>query len=58
VDGGPAAFRDRGVRLSPGRDFGPGGEGFLRLNFATSAELLEGILARLAGGGSAAVTKA
>lgn len=41
------AFRHAGVRLSPGPDFGPGGEGFVRLNFATSAELLEQILDRM-----------
>jgi cystathionine beta-lyase len=44
-----ATFRDGGVRLSPGPDFGPGGEGFVRLNFATSAQLLEQILDRLVG---------
>jgi len=43
-----AALREVGVRLTPGPDFGPGGEGFVRLNFATSAEVLEEILARLA----------
>jgi cystathionine beta-lyase len=42
-----AAFRRAGVRLSPGTDFGPGGKGFVRLNFATSAQLLEQILERL-----------
>jgi cystathionine beta-lyase len=41
------AFRRGGVRLSPGPDFGPGGEDFVRLNFATSAELLEQILDRM-----------
>jgi cystathionine beta-lyase len=43
----------RGVRLSPGPDFGPGGEGFLRLNFATSSEVLDDVLDRLGGTGSA-----
>jgi len=44
-----SAFRRAGVRLSGGPDFGPGGEGFVRLNFATSAELLEQILQAMAG---------
>jgi cystathionine beta-lyase len=35
------------VGLSPGEDFGPGGEGFVRLNFATSPEILERILNRM-----------
>ena len=35
------------VALSDGRAFGPAGDGFVRLNFATSADLLEEILARL-----------
>jgi len=45
----PAAFfLDRArVLLSSGPDFGPGGEGFARLNFATSGPLLEEILRRL-----------
>lgn len=38
----------RGVRLSAGEEFGPGGEGHARLNFATSTELLHLILDRLA----------
>jgi len=41
------AFARAGVRLSPGADFGPGGEGFVRLNVATSAEVLEEILRRM-----------
>lgn len=47
--GGMAAGRLRaaGVRLSPGSDFGPGGEGFLRLNFATSTQVLAEMLARI-----------
>ena len=40
-------FRRHGVRLSPGPDFGPGGEGFVRLNFATSSEVLDLILDRM-----------
>ncbi|MFG1998003.1 MalY/PatB family protein [Spirillospora sp. NPDC048911] len=35
------------VLLSPGPSFGPGGEGFARLNFATSAPVLEEILHRI-----------
>ena len=46
VDAVPQALAAAGVRLSPGTDFGPGGEGFVRLNVATSAEVLEEILAR------------
>lgn len=36
-----------GVELSPGDDFSPGGDGFVRLNFATSATLLAELLDRL-----------
>jgi cystathionine beta-lyase len=36
------------VVLAPGPDFGPGGEGFARLNFATSAAVLEAIVGQLA----------
>lgn len=36
------------VDLSPGPDFGPGGAGFARLNFATSAALLERIVVAMA----------
>jgi cystathionine beta-lyase len=35
------------VALSDGRDFGPPGAGHVRLNFATSREILEHILARM-----------
>ncbi len=35
------------VALSPGPDFGPPGEGFVRLNFATSRRILEEILDRM-----------
>jgi cystathionine beta-lyase len=37
------------VALSEGADFGPPGQGHVRLNFATSAEILEEILNRLGG---------
>jgi cystathionine beta-lyase len=36
------------VALSDGTDFGPGGEGRARLNFGTSPQILDEILARLA----------
>lgn len=39
--------REYGVWLSPGRDFGPEGEGFMRINVATSRELLATGVARL-----------
>ncbi len=43
-----AAFRDlAGVELSPGPSFNPGGDGFVRLNFATSTPVLRQILDRL-----------
>ncbi|WP_063772658.1 aminotransferase class I/II-fold pyridoxal phosphate-dependent enzyme [Streptomyces sp. CT34] len=42
-------FRERGaVDLGPGPGFGPGGDGFVRVNFATSAALLDELLVRLA----------
>lgn len=40
----------RGVRLSPGPEFGPGGDGYMRLNFATSRPVLGEILRRLTTG--------
>ncbi|SED33471.1 cystathione beta-lyase [Streptomyces sp. 2224.1] len=45
----PAArFRARGdIDLSPGPGFGPGGDGFVRLNFATSGPVLDQLLERL-----------
>ena len=42
-------IRRAGVELSPGPTFGPNGAGFVRLNFATSADVLEVILDRVAG---------
>jgi cystathionine beta-lyase len=50
VDRPDLALRRAGLRASPGPDFGPGGEGFVRINFATSAEILEEVLDRLAAG--------
>jgi cysteine-S-conjugate beta-lyase len=46
----PAAFflDAAKVRLSPGPDFGPGGDGFARLNFATSEPVLTEICGRMA----------
>jgi cystathionine beta-lyase len=35
------------VALSDGRDFGPPGEGYVRLNFGTSTEILKEILGRM-----------
>ncbi|MEU1144389.1 MalY/PatB family protein [Streptomyces sp. NPDC005863] len=44
-----ATFLDRGrVALSPGPDFGTGGAGFVRLNLATSPELLTEAVQRMA----------
>jgi len=44
-----AAFLERGkVALSPGPTFGPGGEGFARLNLATSGEVLTEAVRRMA----------
>ncbi|UQX89566.1 aminotransferase class I/II-fold pyridoxal phosphate-dependent enzyme [Jatrophihabitans telluris] len=42
------AVRAAGVELSRGLDFGAGGSGFARLNFATSQSVLDEILARVA----------
>jgi cystathionine beta-lyase len=42
------------VALSPGPDFGAGGEGFARLNLATGPTLLTEAVTRLAGLVSAA----
>lgn len=40
-------LEEAGVAVAPGRDFGPGGEGFLRMSYATSMERLETGIARL-----------
>ncbi|PXX71094.1 cystathionine beta-lyase [Nocardia tenerifensis] len=49
LDRDPAAFflEHAKVRLLPGPDFGPGGTGFARLNFATFPPVLEDMLDRL-----------
>jgi cystathionine beta-lyase len=41
------AFRAAGVETSNGADFGPGGEGHVRLNFATSPAILEEIISAM-----------
>ena len=46
------AFRAAGVETSTGTSFGPGGEGHVRLNFATSATVMERIISAM----SAALT--
>lgn len=45
----PADFflREARVALSPGPNFGSPGEGFVRLNFATSPEILDAIIERM-----------
>lgn len=48
-DNPAVAFRERGrVALSPGPDFGSGGEGHARLNFATSPAILTEAVERMA----------
>lgn len=42
-----AAFREVGVEVSPGTSFGPGGEGHVRLNFATSSTMLRRIVSAM-----------
>jgi cystathionine beta-lyase len=44
-----ATFRERGVELSPGPQFGVEGNGFVRLNFATSPAILGATVAAMAG---------
>ncbi len=44
---------ETGLVLSPGPDFGVHGNGFARLNFATSAEILDRIIDRLVAGTAA-----
>ncbi len=43
------AFRARGVELSPGAQFGPPGAGHVRINFATSPDILAATVAAMAG---------
>ena len=42
-------FRERGVELSDGNDFGPLGAGFVRLNMATSTAMLNAIVDAMTG---------
>lgn len=50
LDGDPAeVFRARGVQLSPGHQFGAGGEGHVRLNLATSPSILADMVRTMAG---------
>ncbi|HSJ92217.1 MAG TPA: aminotransferase class I/II-fold pyridoxal phosphate-dependent enzyme [Ilumatobacter sp.] len=42
-------FRERGVELSPGTQFGPAGRGHVRLNLATSPSVLEAMVRAMAG---------
>jgi cysteine-S-conjugate beta-lyase len=42
-------FRERGVELSPGPQFGPQGAGYARLNLATSPDILAATVAAMAG---------
>jgi cystathionine beta-lyase len=44
-----ATFRERGVAVSPGPQFGIEGSGFARLNFATSPAILAQTVAAMAG---------
>ena len=41
-------FLERGVRLSEGPNFGTEGNGFARLNFATSSSVLREMVSRMA----------
>jgi cystathionine beta-lyase len=43
-----ATFRERGVELSAGPNFGPLGAGYARLNFATSPRVLDTMVRRMA----------
>ncbi len=44
-----ALLSNADIALNPGTDFGPEGEGFVRLNVATSAEILDEIIDRMVG---------
>ncbi len=41
-------LEEAGVALTPGVDFGPGGEGYLRLSYANSLERIDEGMSRLA----------
>jgi cysteine-S-conjugate beta-lyase len=49
-DPAPALLEHGRIALSPGPQFGTGGDGFVRLNVATSPELVREAVARIAGG--------
>lgn len=50
IEGQPAdVFRQRGVEVSAGSQFGEGGDGFVRINLATSPQILAETLAAMAG---------
>jgi cystathionine beta-lyase len=49
LDDPHATYRERGVELSPGPQFGPQGEGHVRINFATSPSVLEAMVIAMAG---------
>ena len=44
-----AVFRERGVVVSPGLQFGPQGAGHIRLNFATSPAILADTVKAMSG---------
>jgi cystathionine beta-lyase len=47
ADDPAAAFERVGVAVNPGRDFGPDSAGFVRLNFATSRDVLTRIVTQM-----------
>jgi cystathionine beta-lyase len=48
VEGSPhEAFRRAGVETTPGQAFGPGGDGFVRANVATSGSVLTALVQRM-----------
>ena len=46
-----AALQQAGVALTPGIDFGPGGEGYVRLSYANSIEKIDLAIQRLSSSG-------
>jgi cystathionine beta-lyase len=49
LDDPHTTFRERGVELSPGPQFGPPGAGHVRINIATSPSILAEVVAAMAG---------
>lgn len=49
LPGSPAKWflNEARVALNPGEEFGPGGDGHVRLNFATSPEILDAVIDRM-----------